>query len=561
MSFYSKIFTVLSALTAVTALPFIPHVDIELENGDTITGLRKLGVESFRGIPYGEPPVGDMRFKPSVPYEGSLDGFEALDFGNACYQANPKGIMDILRSVGRYTEWITPSLLDGLKNSKMSEDCLNLNVYRPPKTKPDAKLPVIVYVYGGAFQFGSTHSFPGGRFVRDSEKIGQPVIYVSFNYRMGPWGFLGGSALGAENSTNAGVYDAINAFKWVRENIAAFGGDPSRVTALGSGTGAMLLSHLMLSDQFKEDPLFQAVSLQSGSVLPYGSSSGLAADNMFWKLANETGCRIDVPGAQALQCLREVDAETLSKAQNYNHNITEFFDLSTALSIWAPRYDNNLWKKSPFDLVNQGQFPDIPMMIGENMDEGTTVALLFATQTKNETNDKFRRLFPIGGQNLTQFLDFYSEDPADGAPFNTGEKYQIYPDYKRSAAILTDVFFTIPRRLILQNTGCNTSPRYVYYNSAGHDIPFVGASHLTDAIWQFYLFRNYASDAFRRYTISFANNHNPNVNTGLTEWPEWDDEEQQVLHIQQKQGSIITDDYRTEKSDYALERLLMFSTL
>lgn len=556
-------YTLLASVLAshALALPFIPHVNVTLDDGQIITGLRKLGVESFRGIPYAEPPVGDLRFKPSIPFEGEYP--TALEYANTCYQLNPMGIWDIFRKVGAHTEWITPSLIDGLKAGKMSEDCLFLNIYRPPKMPADASLPVMVYFYGGAFQMGTTAMYPGGRFVRDSVKMEQPVIFVSVNYRMGPWGFLGGSAIGAEESTNAAMYDAINAFKWIRENIAAFGGDPTRVTAFGTSSGAQLIGHLALSDTFKEDPLFHAVALQSGSFLSSGSAVGLAADKMFWVFANASGCPTDVPGEEALECLREKPAEELYRAQTYNNNLTEFYDIATALMVWSPRPDNILWSDSAYQLVANDGFPDIPVIIGQNEDEGTLFSIMFGTQEKDETNTKLQHAYPFGGKYLKEYIEMYSDDPVDGAPFRTGDKYELFPDYKRASAIFTDLFFTNPRRLFLENTaGCRSSPRYVYWTDAFHDkIPYLGSTHLSDALWQFYLFRNYASNAFRRYWISFANNHDPNVNTGLVEWPAWDDEEQEMLRIGRRNGTIMVDDYRTEESEYALEHLSMFNTL
>lgn len=545
----------------VFGLPFIPHVNVELDNGDVITGLRKLGVESFRGIPYAEPPTGDLRFKPSIPLESSIDGFQALDFGDTCYQVNPLGIWDNMRRVGIHTEWITPSLIDGLKSSKMSEDCLTLNIYRPPNLLPNQKVPIMVWFYGGIFQLGSTTIYPGGRFVRDSIKMEQPVIFISVNFRAGPWGFLGGNAIGKEKSSNAAIWDAINAFKWIKKHISAFGGDAERITAFGSSTGAMLISHIMLSKQFKQSPFFTSAILQSGCILPFGSAMGLAAENQFWTFANASGCPIDIPGPKALECLREKPADELYQAQTYDNTVENFFDLSTAFSVWSPRQDNILWSSNPYDIVKNGGFPDIPIILGQNEDEGTAVSIMFATREKNETNAKLRRLFPFGPKDFTDFIEMYSDDPSEGAPFNTGNQNQLYSDFKRSSALLTDIFFTIPRRLVLESSSSNDSPRYAYFASPLHGLPYFGTTHMTDVLWQFYLFRNYVSDAFRKYFISFANNYDPNVNTNLADWEEWNDDKKNMLHIERQGGSLLTDSFRIDKSDYAISHHSMFNTL
>lgn len=114
-----------------------------------------------------------------------------------------------------------------------TEDCLFLNVYRPSNVPEGTKLPVMAWIYGGGFVAGSSSSFPGENIVANSIALNQPVIYVSLNYRVSVWGFLGGSEMAANNATNNGILDQRLALEWISDNIESFGGDPENVTIFG----------------------------------------------------------------------------------------------------------------------------------------------------------------------------------------------------------------------------------------------------------------------------------------------------------------------------------------
>lgn len=192
-----------------------------------VSGVVAEGVESFKGIPFAAPPVGDLRWRPPADPKPWTDVRAGDAYGPACPQHMPAA-------------W-------GLPDPKWSEDCLYLNVWRPESAKPGAKLPVMVWIYGGGFTIGN-----GASKIYDGTHLAQNgVVVVNMNYRLGRLGWFAHPALTAEAKGGAtadfGLMDQIAALKWVKANIAAFGGDPANVTIFGESAGAMSVNLLMVS--------------------------------------------------------------------------------------------------------------------------------------------------------------------------------------------------------------------------------------------------------------------------------------------------------------------------
>ncbi|MFM0608319.1 carboxylesterase family protein [Paraburkholderia sediminicola] len=207
-----------------------------------VSGVDDGTVVSFKGIPYAAPPVGDLRWKPPAAFTADRDQIDASSFGPDCAQNSP------------YPE----SLGKG-----SSEDCLYLNIWTPKAARKP--LPVIVFIHGGGFEYGS-----GAIPMYDGTSLARrDVLVVNFNYRLGIFGFLAHSGLSKESprhvSGNYGLLDQIAALTWVKKNIRAFGGDPSRVTLMGQSAGSRSVSLLMTSPL--ANGLFEQVILQSGAGL------------------------------------------------------------------------------------------------------------------------------------------------------------------------------------------------------------------------------------------------------------------------------------------------------
>jgi len=157
------------------------------------------------------------------------------------------------------------------------EDCLNLNVQRPTGTTSRSKLPVVVWFFGGGFERGSTQIYDGTGLITKSLHLGSPIIYVAVNYRVGGFGFLAGSELQADGSTNLGLRDQRLGLEWVAENIAAFGGDPTKVTIWGQSAGSISVFDQTIinggDNTYNGQPLFRGAIMDSGSLAPAMSVS------------------------------------------------------------------------------------------------------------------------------------------------------------------------------------------------------------------------------------------------------------------------------------------------
>src|SRR3712207_215533 len=246
------------------------------------------GVHVFRGIPYARPPVGELRFRPPQPPEPWAGARPATAFGSIAMQS-PSPLENLFGAAER------PS---------MSEDCLYLNIWTPGLD--GARRPVMVWIHGGAFVTGSgsTPWYDGTRFAARGD-----VVVVTLNYRLGAFGFLHLADLIGESfvgSGNAGILDQAAALAWVRDNIAAFGGDPENVTIFGESAGAMSVGTLLALPAARG--LFQRAILQSGA----------ASNAMSRERANEVAGRLlealGIPREKS-ETIRDVPARDLLAAQ------------------------------------------------------------------------------------------------------------------------------------------------------------------------------------------------------------------------------------------------------
>lgn len=327
---------VLLALASAPAAAAPPTVRID---SGKLAGLRdaRSGLDEFRGIPYAAPPVGALRWKPPhtvAPWQGVR---RADRFASRCMQRALFSDM-VFRSPG------------------ISEDCLYLNVWTPAK-RDGAKLPVLVYFHGGGFVAGD-----GSEFRYDGASLAERgIVTVTVNYRLDVFGFLALPALAEESphhaAGNYGLLDQVAALRWVRRNIAAFGGDPRQVTIGGESAGSMAVSALMASPLSKG--LMQRAIGESGAVLGNLRPVSLAQ-------AERQGVTfVRRVGANSLAQLRAMPADVLLAACG-GPGIAEF----------EPSIDGWFLPRSPAAIYEAGDQAHIPLLVGSNSGEGSYTALL-----------------------------------------------------------------------------------------------------------------------------------------------------------------------------------------
>nr|WP_295107579.1 carboxylesterase family protein [uncultured Caulobacter sp.] len=305
-------------------------------SGGALRGSVEDGVRIFKGVPYAQAPVGDLRWRPPQPAKAWTGVREALAFGPDCMQ-NRVGWDD--------TQTRLP----------VSEDCLTLNVWAP---KDAAKAPVMVWIHGGGYVMGS-----GSQPVFDGAALARRgVVVVSFNYRLGRFGFFAHPALDAEHpdepKANYAFMDQIAALSWVKANIAALGGDPGRVTIFGQSAGGGSVAQMMLIPQARG--LFQQVIAQSGGgrdVWPL-----LATDRPGKVSAEAIGVAFaDKAGAKDAAALRALPAaKLLGKLDLLNMEEATFS---------GPVVDGRLVTGSAVEGFAAGRQARVPLLIGANSDE------------------------------------------------------------------------------------------------------------------------------------------------------------------------------------------------
>jgi para-nitrobenzyl esterase len=309
----------------------------------------------FRGVPYAAPPVGDLRWRPPEPVAPWAGTRAARAFGLPCPQS--------------FTELMTDPI------ASSGEDCLTLNVWSGAR-RADERRPVMVWVHGGAYVQGaaSQRHYDGEALART-----MGVVLVSMNYRLGPFGFFAHPALTVEGgrgaSGNQGLLDVVQALRWVKDNVAAFGGDPSRVTLFGQSSGAGIVNALLTAPV--AGALFHRAILESGTVLGpiqhrrdtwYMLTSGEAIGERVQRAAG-------VEGPEALAHLRRLSTAEIQAAADPQK------PFSLGGNRYAPIVDGEVLREEPVAALEVGRFARVPVVVGANEDEGTVFAPLFGTTT------------------------------------------------------------------------------------------------------------------------------------------------------------------------------------
>jgi len=428
---------------------------------------------SFLGIPYAVPPVGPNRWRAAKMLTKFMEGgvLDARKFGSHCMQLNT------------WESSYFRELMVGLK-TEPSEDCLTLNIYTPTKArlaKIGSKLPVMVFIHGGQYTTGGTSAniYDATNFVERND-----VVVVSMNYRISIWGFLAGLEL-AEDSSAVGNYamtDVIAALQWVKRFIRSFGGDSDNVTLAGHSAGANMVNYLVIAlgqPAYVDHGLIHRAVLFSGAV-----GTGLVRDMirvetdvtlqpLFDRLAHAVGCG-DV--ADRVACLRQTRSEDLAK-------VGVEYDWAYH---WSPVVGiaDGLVPGEPMDLMRDGSFLPVPILVTDTLDDGTIFSVGEPTVTYDDYIALIQKYF--GPDASHAIAEYYGREcNLDGTPF-----------FQAASKVLRDALITCP----LDQFGglaALKSPAPVYYFrfykplsvawlvSALPGIPDYGVFHGTELILLF----------------------------------------------------------------------------
>jgi carboxylesterase type B len=297
--------------------------------------------------------------------------------------------------------------------------------------------------------------------------------------------------------------------------------------------------------------------MNSGSVIPADPVDCARAQEVYDTVVAAAGCS---SAANSLECLREADYDTFLGAANSVPALLSY--TSVALS-YLPRPDGTVFTASPDVLWREGKYAQVPIIVGDQEDEGTLFALFQSNiTTTDELVDYLLTIF-FHDANQTVIEDLvalYSDISTDGSPFRTGLLNNWYPEFKRLAAILGDLTFTLTRRATLEiaTTVTPDLPAWSYLSSYDYLTPIMGTFHGSDILQVFFgILPNYASASFHAYYISFVNNLDPNVGNDYPNWPQWK-ENQQLLNMYPMYSQLITDDFRSDIVDFLVANIDSF---
>jgi para-nitrobenzyl esterase len=481
-------FAVLVAWFALApAISSAPDGAVKVEGG-LVQGVAESGLAVYKGIPFAAPPIGDLRWKAPQPVIVWSGVRNADRFAPACMQS-----------------------MGSPPPSGVSEDCLYLNVWTPA-TSATEKLPVLVWIYGGGFNGGAT-SYP----VHDGAKLAKRgVVLVSIAYRVGVTGFFAHPELSAESpshsSGNYGLLDMIAGLRWISRNIAAFGGDPARVTIFGESAGGIAVSMLCASPVAKG--LFHGAISQSGGSFGPSNKNPQPGENMRL-LADSEASGVEfakAAGASSIKDLRALTPEKLLEARRGQRGMA-----------W-PIVDGYVIPDDQYRLYESGRFNDTPILVGYNSDEGLSF-------TRVKTADEYIRgvrerygpfadrllaAYPTDGDRVAKTARDLARDSAFG--WHTWSWARLQSARGKGKAYCY-YFDQHPPRM-------PGTPEADHGTPHGVDVPYVFENLESTATAD----DRHISSTMAAYWTNFAKRGDPN-GQGLPAWPAFSDQTPVVMHL------------------------------
>ncbi|KAF4973949.1 hypothetical protein FZEAL_9096 [Fusarium zealandicum] len=534
----SCIFTITYFLVGLASFVTSAELSTKGPKAKTLNGtyvgkyLHEWDQDAFLGMPFAQPPTGDLRFKwPQSLNEAFDDERPATEYGFSCMQYG--------------------------QNLTLDEDCLTINVVRPAK-KHSKPLPVLVWVYGGGLYTGSSadprYNLSG--IVKVSQDMGEPVVVVSFNYRLGMWGFLQNFNLLKEGSANAGLHDQRLAFRWIQENIAAFGGDPEQVVLWGESAGAQSIAYHLFSYDGRNDNLYRGAILESGGITGAQIHDLSYYNVAFENLTRTVGCWDQ---KDQLACLRKVSQDAL-------------FDAHPSLT-WNPLIDGTFLTGYPSQLIRDNKFNALPIITGANTDEGFAIGAVNTDQDLFLESFRWRN-YALSPPTIRKLMQLYPNDPCYQPPYaitNCSINEKKGRQWRRGVAIGADITMISGRRKMAALFTDAGQDVYSYrfdqriYNRDEWD----GVKHFDNVAFSFQNISGelgpspeYDSHVELAKTIGqtyirFVNRLDPNPkggerasNSSLPQWPKYDMEKPKNIVFNATRNWVEDDTWRKEGIEF-----------
>lgn len=483
--------------------------------GGTIEGIDSSGVKIFRGVPFAAPPVGELRWKapqPVKPWEGVR---LAKEFGNDPEQNRIFGDM----------------VFEG---KKFSEDCLYLNVWTPAKTMNE-KLPVLIYFNGGGLVGGSASElrYQGLRLAR------RGIIVVTANYREGIFGFFSHPQLTKEGGCNGnqGLLDQAAAIKWVKNNIAAFGGDPSKITIDGESAGSMSVCAQTVSP------------LSKNLIAGYMCSSGAAVSNskpMSLKDAEKVGeTWAKKYGYKKLSDMRKVPAEVLLKQEN------EKFGWGTKC------IDGIFLTEDPDKVISEGRQAQVPCLLGNNNAEvGIGAIAGVKTPTMENVASTVESLLGGDAKTIFNLYDIHSDSDLTKLPGYQlgGDIFIAYATWKWADMVRQSSKHPVYRYIF-----CHPRPDNNVGAAHAVDIEYAMGNLSTNEAFKWTKEDYAVSEIFQQMYVNFVKTGNPN-GLGLPQWDTYNNNGDvppiMMIDVKSVQGKFPKVEERYHKIDSLIQAKL-----
>ncbi|CAM5151004.1 unnamed protein product [Eretmochelys imbricata] len=485
-------------------------------------------VNVFLGIPFAKPPLGFLRFSPPQQAEPWKGLRAAISYPPMCLQ-----VMEWIKTIERMLKTELPPLT-------VSEDCLYLNVYTPAHSNKKAKLPVMVWIHGGAFMIGGASIYDGSAL-----SAYENVVVVTVQYRLGIIGFF---STGDEHARgNWGLLDQVAALQWVQENIEFFGGDTESVTIFGESAGAFSVGAHILSPLSKG--LFHKAISESGvAPLPGFFISHAQAIANLQVIANISGC--ETTSSAMVHCLRKkMDKEIMTLSADLMKQGAYFFAV----------IDGVFMPKKPEELLAAKEFSTLPYIIGVNNHEYGW--LILSALNFSGIEEGMEKQTIISSLQLTfSQLKFPSESVSVVADEYLGDTDDPAELRDRFQDLMGDFLFVIPALQVSKYHRDSGAPLYFYEFQHGPSIfkdtrpDFVKADHSDELFFVFGMpflgddtgitaeateEEKHLSRTIMKYWANFARNGNPN-GKGLVEWPVYDLNDQYLeLNLKQKKAEKL----------------------